>query len=172
MRKLCVGKWDSLEGETVKKNSLLAPISVSLLSESGKILLMATINTIVVITQINFFNSASLGFNKDHILNLGLPRDSISKTKWESFKQELLQQPGVQQVSFSFSPPAGRGANYTSIRFNQDIKDEDFELNIKIADVDFFKTYNIQLVAGRLYEPSDTLQLKKSVFEKCLVLLL
>src|SRR4029079_1297898 len=93
------------------------------------------ISTIVVITQINFFNSASLGFNKDHILNLGLPRDSISKTKWESFKQELLQQPGVQQVSFSFSPPAGRGANYTSIRFNQDIKDEDFELNIKIADV-------------------------------------
>ena len=116
------------------------------------------ISTIVVITQINFFNSASLGFNKDHILNLGLPRDSISKTKWESFKQELLQQPGVQQVSFSFSPPAGRGANYTSIRFNQDIKDEDFELNIKIADVDFFKTYNIQLVNGRLYEPSDTLR--------------
>src|SRR4030095_12417995 len=108
--------------------------------------------------QIKFFNSASLGFNKDYVLTLSLPKDSISKLKWESFKQELLQQPGVQQVSFSFTPPAGRGTNYTSIRFNQDIKDEDFELNIKLADADFFKTYNLQLVAGRFHESSDTLR--------------
>ncbi|HXL58630.1 MAG TPA: FtsX-like permease family protein, partial [Chitinophagaceae bacterium] len=116
------------------------------------------ISTIIVVSQMNFFNNASLGFDKDAVLTLELPRDSISQTKWSSFKQQLLQQPGVERVSFSYTPPAGRSTHSTSLRFNQNVKDEDFELNLKLADADFLKTYNLQLIAGRFYEPSDTIR--------------
>lgn len=106
----------------------------------------------------NFFNNASLGFNKDSLLTLELPRDSISQTKWSSFKQQLLQQPGIEKVSLSYTPPAGKGTSSTSFHFNQNTKDENFELNLKLADADFLKTYNLQLIAGRFYDQSDTVR--------------
>ncbi|HLK27061.1 MAG TPA: FtsX-like permease family protein, partial [Puia sp.] len=114
------------------------------------------IATLVIISQIKFFQSSQLGFNKDAIITVSLPRDSVSRTKWEAFRQELLQKPGVENVSLSFSTPASRSNNTTSFRFNQNIKEENFEINLKSGDAEYLKTYHLQLLAGRFYEASDT----------------
>ncbi len=114
------------------------------------------IATLVIISQLKFFQSVQLGFNKDAIITVSLPRDSVSKTKWETFRQQLLQKPGVEKVSLSFTAPAARSNSVTSFRFNQNIKDENFEINLKPADVEFLKTYHLQLLAGYFYQESDT----------------
>lgn len=116
------------------------------------------IGTTVVITQVNFFRSAPLGFNKDAIVTVPLPTDSISRIKWESFRRQLLQQPGVENVSFSYTAPAAKSSSNSSFSFNQDIKNEAFELNVKPADANYLKTYNLHLVAGRFLQPSDTMR--------------
>lgn len=116
------------------------------------------IGTLVVISQVKFFLSAPLGFNKDAIITFPLPRDSASIIKWETFKQQLLQQPGVENVSFGYTAPASRNGSNSSFRFNQNVKDESFQLNAKMGDVDYLETYNLQLVAGRFYQSSDTLR--------------
>jgi putative ABC transport system permease protein len=115
------------------------------------------IGTIVVISQIDFFHSASLGFNKDAVITLPLPQDKTSREKYESFRQQLLQHPGVQSVSLSYTAPASRKANRSSFRFDTHEK-ESFQLNIRTADAEYLKTYNLQLVAGRFYTPSDTMR--------------
>ncbi len=114
------------------------------------------IGTLVIISQIVFFRDSPLGFNKDAVITVSLPRDSVSKSKWDIFRQELLQRPGVENVSLSYSSPASRSSSNTSFRFNQNLKEEGFEINMKPADADYFKTYHLQLIAGHLYEASDT----------------
>jgi ABC-type antimicrobial peptide transport system permease subunit len=114
------------------------------------------IATLVIISQVRFFQNSSLGFNKDAIITVDLPRDSVSKTKWDVFREELLQNPGVKDVSLSYTAPASRSNDLTDFRFNQNVKDENFEVNLKAGDEEYLKTYKLQLLAGRFYEPSDT----------------
>lgn len=114
------------------------------------------IGTLVVMYQMNYFRSASMGFNQYAVVNLPLPADSASHAKIEAVKNELLGQKGISSVSFSFSPPASED-NWTSdFKFNRSPELVSFEPSLKWADADFFKTYDMPLVAGRAYTPSDT----------------
>jgi ABC-type antimicrobial peptide transport system permease subunit len=113
---------------------------------------------LVAISQVNFFLNAPMGFDQHAITTVSLPADSVSRTKWESFRHQLLQSPGVEKVSLSSAPPAGKGNSFATFRLDQNVKDENFEVNIKVADADYFSTYGIQLIAGRSYQPSDTIR--------------
>jgi putative ABC transport system permease protein len=116
------------------------------------------VGVLVAMHQMNFFRNTPLGFDKDAIITVSLPTDSVSMSKWESYRQQLLRQSGIEQVSLCFAPPAGKGTNYNSFRFNQDIKDENFEMNIKAADEAYPATFHLSLAAGRFYQPSDTIR--------------
>jgi putative ABC transport system permease protein len=114
------------------------------------------IATLVIISQMHFFQNSPLGFNKNGIVTVTLPTDSISRAKWNVFREDVLKQPGVESVSMSYTAPASRGNSTTSFRFNQDLKDENFEVNYKTADTAYLATYQLQLIAGRFYNASDT----------------
>lgn len=115
------------------------------------------IGTIVAVSQMNFINKADLGFNKEAVLMLSGNSDSLNILKLPSFKQKLLQIPGVQAVSFSSDAPSSE--NTWSSNFAYDHRDdEEFQVTMKFADEDFFKTYDLQLLAGRIYEKSDSMK--------------
>lgn len=116
------------------------------------------VGVLVAMHQMNFFRNTPLGFDKDAVVTVNLPTDSVSISKWESFRQQLLQQSGIEQVSLCYAPPAGKGTNYNSFSFNQNIKDENFQLNVKAADEAYPATFNLNLVAGRFYQASDTIR--------------
>jgi ABC-type antimicrobial peptide transport system permease subunit len=59
------------------------------------------IATAVAVSQMNFISKADLGFNKEAVMVLNGNDDSISLLKQNAFKQQLLQVPGVQSVSFN-----------------------------------------------------------------------
>ncbi len=116
------------------------------------------IGTLIVVNQMNFFRNASLGFDKEAIINVPIPGDSISHTKIGYIKEQLLQHTGIKNVSASFGPPSS-GANWgTDFKFDHSEKSTPFQANLKWADVDYFKTYNLQLVAGHIYQQTDTVR--------------
>jgi predicted permease len=116
------------------------------------------IGTLIVVSQMNFFRNAALGFDKAAIVNVGIPGDSISRTKIEYLRNRLLDNPDIKNVSFSFSSPAADGNWNSDFKFDHATKNTNFNANLKWADVDYFKTYNLQFVAGRPYYPSDTVR--------------
>jgi predicted permease len=116
------------------------------------------IGMLVVVSQMNYFKTASLGFNKDNILNVPIPGDSIGRTKIDYLKNQLLQYPGVEKVSFSFSSPSDFGNWSSDFKYDNSAKGSGFEANLKWADADYFKTYDIQFVAGEPYQASDTVR--------------
>lgn len=116
------------------------------------------IATLIVASQMDYFRTADMGFNKEAIIGAGFPNDSITIRKMESFRNDLLKLPGVQNLSFSITSPLG-GAYYTDLRRAENHnKDADMIVNINETDTAFFRIYHLQLVAGRLYFPSDTMR--------------
>jgi ABC-type antimicrobial peptide transport system permease subunit len=117
------------------------------------------IGTLVVASQMNYFRTADMGFNKQAIMNAGFPGDSISRTKADLLRNELYKVPGIENVSFSMFTPAADGGWYTDLRINDNHSNNpDMIVTMKPADTSFFPLYNLPLVAGRIYFPSDTMR--------------
>jgi ABC-type antimicrobial peptide transport system permease subunit len=116
------------------------------------------IGTIVAVSQMNFIRKADLGFNKESILVTPNNTDSISLLHMDALKQELQKLSGVQSVTMMFDAPS-TGNNWES-NFNYDHSDKDpgFNVSIKQADADYFKTFGLQFIAGNAYQQSDTLK--------------
>ena len=117
------------------------------------------IGVLIVVSQMNFFRNASLGFEKASILNVPIPGDSLSLLKIDHMRNELLANRDIQNVSFSFATPSSETNDWNSdFKFDHSAKNTNFSANLKWADPDYFKTYNIQFVAGRAYYSSDTVR--------------
>ncbi len=118
------------------------------------------IGTLVVASQMDYFRNADMGFAKDAIINAGFPGDSLSRTKTGFLQNELAKIPGIQNVSFSTFTPSAGGGWYTDLRTtsNHSSTNPDMIVCMKPADIGYFSLYNLKLVAGRIYFPSDTMR--------------
>jgi putative ABC transport system permease protein len=115
------------------------------------------ISTIVAVSQMNYVKHADLGFNKDAVLVLNSNVDSSVNVRQPAFKQTLLTIPGVRAVSFSSDVPSSESNNSGSFAYDHKPL-ENFDLFRKFGDEDYFKTYGLEIIAGRPYTPSDTLK--------------
>jgi len=116
------------------------------------------IGTLVVVNQANYFKNADAGFDAEAIVNLQVPVDSLRMTKMDVLKSKLFQNPNIQNVSFSYTTPMSNGAWYSDFNFDNNEKRSGFEALLQWADPDYFKTYKLELAAGRIYFPSDTVR--------------
>lgn len=115
------------------------------------------IGTLVIINQMDYFKNHSLGFAKDAVINVPIPDDSLSQTKITALRNQLLQQPGVTDVSYSFASPSDNIGWGSDFRYNNSPRKTDFSANLKWADNEYFKLYKLQFVAGRPYTKTDTI---------------
>jgi putative ABC transport system permease protein len=113
------------------------------------------IGTIVAVTQMNYVRTADIGFNKEAVLVLTSDVDSSVNLKQPAFKQELLSIKGVQSATFSSDVPSSESNNSTNFSYDHR-PDEKFDVYRKFADEDYFKTFGLEIIAGRSYEKSDT----------------
>jgi len=114
------------------------------------------IGTIVAVKQMNFVNAADLGFNKEAVLIIPGSTDSATLLRSASFKQTLLQTPGVKSASFTSDQPSSNSNWSANFHFNNSGTSENYHLYIKFGDADYFKTFGIAFKAGMPYEQRDT----------------
>jgi putative ABC transport system permease protein len=149
---------------TALKSKVTAKMIGGISLRRGLVVLQFTIAHIliigmfIVVSQMNFFRNASLGFDKAAIINVPVPGDSISRQKINYMRNQLLGNPDIKNVSFSYASPSSDGNWNSDFKFNHAAKTTDFSANLKWADADYFKTYNLQFVAGRPYYPNDTVR--------------
>lgn len=112
------------------------------------------IGTLIVVSQMDLFRDTPMGFKKDAMVTVPIP----NKSAIDALKIQLLQQPGIKNVSISAYSPSDDSHWSSEFRFDNATKNTDFGADLKWADADYFKTYNIQLIAGKFYEQADTVQ--------------
>ncbi len=113
------------------------------------------IGTIVAVSQMKYVKNADLGFVKDALFVMRSNVDSTAQAHQKSFAGQLMQVPGVEAVSFSNDVPSSESNWSTNFAFDHR-PDETFNLFIKFADENYFKTFGLKLAAGRGYNESDT----------------
>lgn len=116
------------------------------------------IGAMITINQLDYIGSRDLGFSKDLIYSFGFNADSTTIARQAALKQNLLQIPTVDVVSFNSDPPLSGNTWSSNFRFDTRPEDEKFHTNMKLADSDYQKAYDIKLAAGRWLAPSDTMR--------------
>lgn len=113
--------------------------------------------TLVIGRQISYAVNADLGFDTNEIVMLEIP-EKIEPIKLEGLKQRMAQLSGVKNSTACFASPGAAEDDWgTGIRYQNRPEEEVFGISAKLADADYLKTFDLELVAGRNFYPSDTI---------------
>ncbi|MGB2907255.1 MAG: FtsX-like permease family protein [Candidatus Aminicenantaceae bacterium] len=107
------------------------------------------ISVSIVYRQMNYLMNADLGFDRENILML--PADQVIIARWEDIKQNLLASPHILEAALSKRAPTGRlnDAPGFWVEINEEVQRNPFSMPHNRVSHGFFRTFNIQIVAGR-----------------------
>ncbi len=135
-----------LKGKFSNGNKTLSIRSILVVFQFSISIIMI-FGTMVVHLQLQYLQKTNLGYNKDQVLIL--PETHSLGSKEEAFKQLILQDSRIQNVSSSGYLPAGTSDNNNFFIFPE----EDISLQIKTikyeVDDAYIPTLGITLIAGR-----------------------
>jgi len=115
---------------------------------------IAQILVIFVITihqQVDFLKNKDLGFNREKLVVTSLPHSNVQKQ--EAFKNQLMEIPGVSDVSLAMGEPLSTSNNVSNYQLYG--QEEDHFANMKAVDAGYLETYDIRLKCGRGFRLSQ-----------------
>jgi predicted permease len=116
------------------------------------------VGTILVVNQMSFIRNYDVGFQKETVVFLRLDDNRLNRSRQEAFKAELLQHPGIVAASYSMALPTdSRNSSWSIEQLDHKSLSTYLEPQLKYADTAYFRTYGLQLLAGRKYQASDTM---------------
>ncbi|REA59722.1 hypothetical protein DSL64_17120 [Dyadobacter luteus] len=117
---------------------------------------LLVICTLVVNNQVDFMLSSSVGYETKGIASIQIP--TPDKINQSTFRQRLLEIPGISEVSFCMFLPTTTSNNTSNVKFDTRQKDEIWSINTKTADNNYVKTFGLTLLAGQNIPLSDTVR--------------
>lgn len=107
------------------------------------------ISVSIVYRQMHFLRNVDLGFDRENIIML--PSDRTIVQRWTDIKQNLLSSPHIMEAALSKRAPTGRlnDAPGFWIEIAGEVQRNPFSMPHNRVSHGFFKTYNIELLAGR-----------------------
>lgn len=136
------------------KNSLKMSFSGNV---TGKILITAQFlisiglitSTLIGTRQMDFIRNKSLGFDKENVVILQIPREDMAKN-YELILAKLKQNANVQEISISSHIPDG-SIGSSPLRLKSESETTSFQTSYFQVDYDYLKTMNIPLLKGRFF---------------------
>jgi putative ABC transport system permease protein len=108
------------------------------------------IGTTVVYKQIHYMLQRDLGFNKGHVLIFGLRHFNQ-----ETFTNELLQNPNILSITYSQAPDS-QPPGISGFDWEGKNPEEELMLYPVVADYDYLKTFDMEMVQGRFFSREHT----------------
>lgn len=116
------------------------------------------VGSIITILQLDYIRSQDLGFKKELVYTFSFNSDSATIARQSALKQRLKATPSVESVSFSSDQPLSANTWSSNFRYASRPEDEPYAITLKFCDPDYQDTYGIELLAGKWFGPSDTMQ--------------
>jgi putative ABC transport system permease protein len=143
---------DSLKGKlkSVQENVLLRR---SLIVFQMIVSLTVLGTAIVILKQVDYFFNTELGYSRDAMVSLVLPREWNEKglQKMETFRESITSLPGIRNASLSYELPNGR-AGFSNSLYREGGKSEDaVSLKVLQTDEHYARTYQIDVLAGQYF---------------------
>ena len=106
--------------------------------------------------QINYALNKDLGFRKDAIVYFETNRQDTVRSHRSVLMQKLRAIPGVAMVSLSSDIPSSNGVWSSDMKFSDGKKEYKGVVQLKGADTNYMRLYQMKLLAGRELPASDT----------------
>jgi putative ABC transport system permease protein len=107
--------------------------------------ILLVIGTITINKQIRFMRNYDIGFDKEQIVKIGTP-DRLYKHEL-ALKDELKKIKGVESYSTCLGVPMG-GYGFGLSMFTDEEAGENFYINTRFMDENYFDLFGLQLIAG------------------------
>ena len=144
---------------TSLKSQFALPGKFSTLLRRGLVVFQFTtsialiICTIIIEGQMQFFSNKSLGFNKEAVIEVGLPVPDSAKR--EQFRNLLQNQESIKNLSFCLGAPISDNGFSTTMQAAELTDKNDYNVKIIPCDIHYLETYQIKLIAGRWFFPGE-----------------
>jgi ABC-type antimicrobial peptide transport system permease subunit len=112
---------------------------------------------VVIAGQLRYVHDSDPGFVKDDVVLLPLP-DNRNVPAMKSLQARLLTIPGVRNVTMCFTAPAATDAWTTLFTYDNRTETEAFGINVRLGDDRYLSTFDLKLLSGRNFFPSDTIR--------------
>ncbi|MGG7663057.1 ABC transporter permease [Dyadobacter sp. BHUBP1] len=111
----------------------------------------------IVTRQVDYFFNKNLGYNKESMVTLGVPRDwtPTGQAKMERVRDGLSRLKEIKHISLSYEIPNGNGGYFGFYKPGQD-STEAVLTTVLRTDVAYAKTYDIKLIAGEFLQSANT----------------
>ena len=113
------------------------------------------IGTLVVARQLDYFRTQPLGFAKEAIVTVSVPRAEASRL--QTFRNQLGQLPGVERVSLGLFSPSSESNWFGGYNFPGSGTTTGMPIMMRPADPGYIRTYGLTLLAGRDLRDTDSL---------------
>jgi putative ABC transport system permease protein len=115
---------------------------------------------LVISEQVNYLRSKNLGFSKDNIINVEIEPRSNKQTLFQNELRKIAQ---VKDVAFATATPSSQ--SHWGTRMNRAGREDPSrkEVTLIFGDGQFCKMYDLQLLAGRFLETSDSNYVSQSI---------
>jgi len=112
--------------------------------------------TVLVSKQIYYALHKDLGFKKDAIIVVNSPWKNRTAGKNQVFLNALRAMPQIKLVSSGGAPPSSGNTNSTLVTYKDGKKEVKTDVQLKFADENYMKLYNLKLLVGRELRRDDT----------------
>ncbi|MBO9613907.1 MAG: ABC transporter permease [Dyadobacter sp.] len=111
----------------------------------------------IVARQVDYFFNKNLGYNKESLVTLGVPRDwtPAGLTKMEQVRDGLGRLKEIKNISLSYEIPNGNGGYFGFYKPGQD-STEAVLATVLRTDVSYAQTYDVKLLAGDYLQSPNT----------------
>ena len=113
------------------------------------------IGTILVSRQISYALNKDLGFKRDAIVYFRVNDRDVAEKK-AVLLDKLRAMPTIALVSIASDPPSSNGTWTSSMVVNNGKKEVHGNVEVKLADSNYFRMYSLRLLAGTSAPQSDT----------------
>ncbi len=111
------------------------------------------ISTFIIRNQLNYVDSMDLGLNKEQIIYI--PINDTIRNQYDAVKQELLKNPGIEDITFANTLINSIGWNWHNWDWEGRDESEDPLVTNLFSDEDLLKTFNIELKYGKFLENEE-----------------
>jgi predicted permease len=113
--------------------------------------------TLMVSHQINYMLDKDLGFKKEAIIHFQTNFNDTVASHRSALKNKLLTIPEIASISLSNNPVAATGTWSSTMKYRQGKNEVETHVQLKMADTNYLKLYQLNLLAGKNVAPSDSI---------------
>ncbi len=146
-------------GRTVTSHFRAAMVRKALVVLQFSVSIIFLVAIVVIIRQLDYLRDMDLGYDRDHLAVVNLPRPLVSKA--EIVKTELLQNPSISTASVS-SQTVARWTSSFGIDWPGKSADQVFDVGYNEVDHDFLETFGLEMRAGRFFQREFSTDLRGS----------